>query len=601
MDSYPDPSTHTSTPLKDFALRPRRISRFATLEQLLERFSTGERLILYMFTMLLGLSVFVLLTNANAAVTITVPSYGGTLVEGEVGPVRFINPVLALSRADEDLSALVYSGLTRALPDGTTIPDLAASYEISPDGLTYTFTLRDDLTFHDGRPLTSADVLFTTRALQNPDIKSTHRAEWEGVGVSAPDARTVVFTLPKAYAPFLHNTTIGILPEHLWGGVTPEEFPFTPLNTHPIGSGPFRVADLKTDATGSATRYELVPFEEFVLGAPYLKKITFLFFPNDAALLAALAAGRIDAAAGVSASSLDSLPEGTRVLTQALPRIFGVFYNQNRATVLSDIAVRSALHAALDTDRLVDAVLHGYGVPLSSPIPPGTLDPAQPHTPAEDTSGIAYTDETIAEATAVLARSGWTFSEEDGVWTNKSKRVLRFSLATADTPELAATARAVADAWRALGVDVTVQLYTLSELNTTVIRPRQYDALLFGEVVGRELDLFAFWHSSQRNDPGLNLALYTSSKADALLASARATIDQEERERLYRSFAERVAEDKPAAFLYAPEFIYVVPPALRGVQLGALTTPAERFINVYQWYTDTERVWSFFAPDVYVL
>ena len=177
----------------------------------------------------------------------------------------------------------------------------------------------------------------------------------------------------------------------------------------------------------------------------------------------------------------------------------------------------------------------------------------------------------------------------------KKGAVLKFTLATVDEPELAATAETLATAWREAGIVVDVHVYPIAELNSVVLRPRNYEALLFGEVVGRALDLFAFWHSSQRNDPGLNIALYTNAKVDALLAKARATTNEREREKLYEKFIEDVAEDQPAIFLYAPKFIYVVPKKLEGVELGALNQPSERFLNVFEWYTDTEKVWNIFS------
>src|SRR5262249_777530 len=144
-------------------------------------------------------------------------------------------------------------------------------------------------------------------------------------------------------------------------------------------------------------------------------------------------------------------------------------------------------------------------------------------------------------------------------------------------------ANSVAQMWRAAGVQVSVQVYPISELNTNVIRPRQYDAVLFGEVVGRSGDLFAFWNSSERNDPGLNLAMYANSKADSLLSQARATIDPNARAKLDEQFAALVEKDVPAVFLYSPEFLYLVPSSLKGIELGALTTASERFLNSYQW------------------
>ena len=584
--------------LKVRLTKPRRLSRLSIFEDLLRKFTPGERLLLYTFSIVLAASAFVLLVFANTAVSVVVPAAGGTEVEGVVGSARFINPLLALSGPDEDLSALVYSGLMRAAPDGSLIPDLASSYDISSDGTVYTFTLRQAATFHDGTPVTAEDIIFTVQKAQSPDIKSRKRADWEGVLASSPDPRTVVFTLAHAYAPFLENTTLGILPRHLWKDVPAEEFPFSPLNTHPVGSGPYRVAGFDTDATGAATRYKLTPFKEFALGTAFLKEIVFLFYPNEEALVSAYNAGRIDSFAGVTPAQLEKLTRtDTMIVRAALPRTFGVFFNQNKNPILADASVRAALNAAVDTDAIVENVLGGFGSALSGPIPPDTLGEVVPHVPvplpAKAPETPVATDR-AENARAILSRGGWKFDEDKGEWSKK-KDILLVTLATSDDPELSATAQMVADAWRAAGIKVDVHVYPLSELNTTIIRPRAYETILFGEVVGRTMDLFAFWHSSQRNDPGLNLALYANTKADGILAEARVTTDPANRAKLYNSFASIIEKDQPAIFLYAPEFIYVVPKRLQGIKLGTLSSPSERFLNAYEWYTDTERVWNIFT------
>lgn len=598
-DSYPEKTQN----LKETLVKKRSLWRVSSLEGMLRTFSPGERLLLYGLTIILGISALALLAGLNSSVSVRVPAAGGTLVEGEVGPARFINPILSLSQPDLDLTALVYSGLTRALPGGI-VPDLAQSYTISGDGTTYTFTLRPDATFHDGTPLTAADVLFTVAAAQNPDIKSPRRADWEGVQISSPDPHTVVFKLAHAYAPFIENTTLGILPKHIWQNVSAEEFPFSPANTRPIGSGPYRIRSVSTDETGSPTQYQLVPFAKFTLGKPYLQRITFLFYPNQETMLKAFDAHKIDAVAGTVPADLASLKRSDfNFVHVALPRIFGVFFDQSHSAVLADASVRQALDAAVDKQQIVNTVLQGYGAVLDGPIPPGVIGVTVPATAtafekkAPDTNATSTLPGAApGVARAILARGGWKFDDATDVWT-KNKLELSFTLATADEPELVATANALAEAWRAAGVKVVVQVYSLSELNTNVIRPRLYDAILFGEVVGRTADLFAFWHSSQRNDPGLNLALYTNLKVDSLLTQARATTDPAQREKLYTQFALTVAKDDPAIFLYAPEFIYIVPREMHGIALGALTTPSERFSNVYQWYTDTEEVWSIFARN----
>lgn len=576
--------------------KERGFPRLSTINDLLTRFSPSERLVLYILTLCLGVSALALVAGANAIVSVNIPSQGGSITEGLVGPARFINPVLATSAADNDLTALIFSGLTRSHPDRAAIPDLAQSYEISEDGTTYTFTLRDDARFHDGNPVTSADVLYTVKQIQNPEVKSPHRADWEGVQISTPDDRTVVFKLPHAYAPFLENTSIGILPEHLWKNTVPEDFAFNPLNTNPVGSGPYEIASVEKDTTGSAIRFELHPFSRFALGRPHLNRITFRLYPNEEAVIDAFNRGDVDSVAGISSTELARLELHDSMIVRAtMPRVFAVFLNQNHAPVLSDAVVRRALDSAIDRDRLIRATLGGFAIPLTSPVPERKTSYAAA-TSSTTTVSTAYTLESVENARSILRQGGWSWSEQTGEW-KKGGRTLAFTLSTSDTPELQATANAVAAAWRQAGVKVDVHVYPLSELNTTVIRPREYDAILFGEVVGREPDLYAFWHSSQRNDPGLNLSLYANAKADTLLSQARATTKKEDRDKLYEEFAALLKEDRPAIFLYAPDFLYVFPKNLTGVRLGALSGPSDRYLNVYQWYTDTEHVWEIFARD----
>ena len=587
--------------IKDALTKLRSYSYFSVLGELLRTFSSGERLLLYVLSAILAVSSIALLTGVNRAVSVVVPARGGSLTEGVVGPPRFINPILDISQADGDLTRLVYSGLTRVLADGSIVPDLAEQFQISEDGTTYTFTLRENATFHDGAPVTASDVLFTVAAAQNPDIRSPRRADWEGVAVSAPDPRTVIFQLQHAYAPFLENTTIGILPKHLWSAVRAEEFSFSPLNTNPVGSGPYKIYSSETDSTGVATNYVLLSFKQSVPRAPHLIKITLIFYQNEDALIKGYNSGAVDSIASISPASISSLKRADGAVMRApLPRVFGVFFNQSRAPVLADASVREALNAAIDKESLVNSVLLGYGATLDGPIPPGVLA-GQYSAPTE--SAATSFSEYAAKARDILSRGGWKYDEEAEVWKKSAKggsasggkQTLSIALATSDSPELSMTADRVAEFWRAAGVAVAVKVYPLSELNTNVIRPRAYDAILFGEVVGRTLDLFAFWHSSQRNDPGLNLAMYANFKADTILAQARAMTNRKEREDSYAPFVSAVAKDSPAIFLYSPEFIYVVPKTLEGVKLGALTTPSERFLSIADWYMETENVWDFFT------
>ncbi|KKW34489.1 MAG: Extracellular solute-binding protein family 5 [Candidatus Giovannonibacteria bacterium GW2011_GWA2_53_7] len=190
-------------------------------------------------------------------ILLALTSFSRRQKKGIVGTPRFINPLLATSDADRDLTTLVYSGLTRISEDGRSIPDLAAEYQMSDNRLTYTFTLRDDLTWQDGEPVTAADVEFTIKKAQDPAVKSPRRAGWEGVKTRVIDARTIAFDLQQPYPAFLENAAMGILPKHLWEKFDGETFALNQFNSESVGSGPYKIKTIKKDNLGIPEYYIL--------------------------------------------------------------------------------------------------------------------------------------------------------------------------------------------------------------------------------------------------------------------------------------------------------------------------------------------------------
>ncbi|MDD5152942.1 MAG: hypothetical protein PHS95_03050, partial [Candidatus Pacebacteria bacterium] len=207
-------------------------------------------------------------------------------------------------------------------------------------------------------------------------------------------------------------------------------------------------------------------------------------------------------------------------------------------------------------------------------------------------------DDRMNQARALLVKGGWKFDDTKKSWSkkiNKTTTTLSFGLATSEAPELKAVADMLQASWQELGVKVNVNLFSTGDLKETIIRPRKFDALFFGQVIGRDGDLYPFWHSSQRLDPGLNLASYTNPDVDKALTQARLEVDPSKRIKYYSQIEDTIAKDVPAIFLYAPQFLYATSERLRGVELGSVSIPAERFLNVYEWYVDTDSVWKIFA------
>ncbi len=544
---------------------------------------------------LVGVIFFVwTLISFSSHSQVEIPSAGGSLIEGVVGTPRFVNPVLAFTRADRDLTALTFDGLLTLGPAGTLIPNIAESITMADDGLAYNVIVRKDIRFHDNTPLTATDVSFTVGKIKDPGLSSPLRANFEGVTVEQISDYELNFILPEPYAPFLENLTFGILPQHVWKDATVEEFPFSQLNSSPIGSGPYAINKIIRNASGIPESYELKPHQQYHLGAPRIQNLTLNFYSSDTKLLSAFNNGTINSVAGLESSQLATLninPNTHTVHRLPLPRTFTLFFNQNRSTVFRDQKVREALNVAIDREALIERALGGYGVALTGPVPPWF---------GSGTTTSSTTTASIDAARAILRDAGWKVNTETGLWEkliDGELTPLAFSIATANAPVFEATAEYLKETWGAVGASVTIRQFEQSDLTQGVIRPRDYEALLFGTVVGRALDFYSFWHSSQRNDPGLNVALYTNITTDPLLVEMRRGTKPEALAELRQKFSAEVLREMPAIFLYSPELTYVFPNRVVGANFTGTAEPYERFASIHNWFTNTEFIWPIFKPQ----
>jgi peptide/nickel transport system substrate-binding protein len=558
---------------------------------LIHRFSATEKVVFGVLILIALISSISLAWRVNSYFTVPVPSYGGSFSEGVIGLPRSVNPVLAFTDVDKDLTQLIYSGLMK-YENGELVPDLAEKYTVSDDGLTYSFTLRDNLRFHDGNPLTAEDVEYTIQKIQDSTLKSPKRVDWASVSIKVKSEREIEFDLKQPYSPFLSNTTIGILPKHIWKNFDTDQFIFSQYNLEPIGSGPYIINSIQKDKEGIPTSYSLKPFSKYVTGKPHISSITIYFYPNEAIALDAYKTGAIENFAGISANEVEENvnPNGSKVLRTPLPRIFGVFFNQNNAPVLTNTNVREALNISIDRERIINEALNGYGVSISSPIP------FYKKTNASSSDTLIFDKE---RAKAILAKDGWVING-NGVLEKKTStgsQVLEFSIATTDAPDLKKAAEIIKKDWDDIGAKVDIKVYEYGDLSQNIIKTRKYDALLFGEIIGKDLDLYAFWHSSQRNYPGLNVSMYVNSKVDKILDDIRSTSDKEKKEELYGSFEKIIEDEVPAAFIYSPDYTYLISNKINGYNFSGITNPSDRFQGIESWYIAKDYVWKIFAKE----
>lgn len=553
----------------DTSLHNPRLLNFYKGGKIIYRSLSPERVIFFWFFISLSIiSFFSALVSFNTKFLKTAPTYGGTITEGLIGTPRFINPVLASSDQDKDLTSLVFAGLTKKDTSGKTVLDMAESIVESDDQLRYTIVLKKNARFHDGARVTSDDVLYTINMIQNPTVKSPHRIEWEGITLERNNDTEFTFVLKKPFPLFMDILTLGILPKHIWKNLTDEQISLSDYNIHAIGSGPFVINEI-TANSGIPETFVLNSYKHYTLGRPYINTIILSTFQNEKYLMKAFNDGEIDRIHGISPEKINTLNVATSsIRSSLLPRTFAIFFNPNKSTHLADKNIRHALQLAINKQAIVNEVLHKYGKVISDPYPfdenqtPHVYDPEKAKEVLLDTKAF-----------------------------KKASSTLEITLATANTDEMKKVAEMIKMDWEKIGVIVTLAIYDVSDLNQNIIKDRDFQALLFGTITQNPSDLYAFWHSSQRAYPGLNISNYVSKKLDSNLETLRTSQDELERTTAYENVKKEFTEETPGIFLFAPALIYVTNDTVTSPLPYYSSDNSSRFSLIESWYKYADTVW----------
>lgn len=451
-----------------------------------------------------------------------------------------LNPVLGYA---PDGGSLLFDGLVRRTPDLKLQPALAEKLP-ETDGTEIVFTLRQGVTFHDGKPLTSADVAYTYTELLKPANNSPIRGDYAAIErVEARDERTVVFHLKYRYAPILQRTTLGIIPDgsDLAG-----------LGGKPVGTGPYAFTSWT-----KGDKIALQANERYWGGPPAVKKLVLAYTADDNARATRMAAGELTATVlpPKAAARFRNQP-GVTVYDAPSADYRGVMFPLEQP-VTGDPAIRKALDAAVDRSAMVSAILAGAGTPAYGPIAPGT----DWHNPAVTGSPTAD----AAKATRILDEAGWK-PGPDGIRA-KDGTAARFTLMYPAGDSLRKElALAVASDAKRVGIDIQ-----LAGLDWDAIDQRMSkDALIMGYGTPFDPDYtnYELFHSSYAGQGYFNPGRYSDPEVDRLLETGRESSDPAARQKTYHAFQQKVRDDAVWLYLVYLKHVYVVRGAWTGPQVG---------------------------------
>jgi peptide/nickel transport system substrate-binding protein len=441
--------------------------------------------------------------------------------------------------------------------------------------------------WQDGTPVTSEDVLFTLDLLRSdelpapPDLKEF----WKQIEVLPLDEKTIQFRLPEPFAPFLDYLTFGVLPRHLLEGNTPAQLVDSPFNFSPVGSGAYRFNSLIVE-DGVVTGVVLDAFADYYGERPYIDKIIFRYYPDEAAALAAFDRGDVQGVSQVSESSLPSAlrNEKMQVFTGRLPRLNLVYLNLDdpQLPFFQDPKVRRALLMSINRRWIVDRLLKGQGILANGPIFPESW---------ASYDGVEQVPYDPEQAVALLKEAGYSIPAEGGNVREKDGDRLSFELVYPEGEISQAIAERLRQDWAKVGVEANLVAAPYEKLVDEYLEPRTYQAALAELNFTRspDPDPYPFWHQAQITG-GQNYSQWDDRQVSEYLEQARVQDEINERARRYRNFQVRFAAQMPALPLFYPVYSYAVSKDVRGASMGPLYDPSDRFNTLAAWFLRTGEV-----------
>lgn len=502
---------------------------------------------------------------------------GGTYAEGVRGDVETLNPLYATTPGEQGAARLMFSSLFSYDDNGKLKGDLAQRYTVLDEGRRYRVELKPVAYWHDGQRVKADDIVYTVNLIKDPSARVAGSDNWRNIKVERVDDTTVDFILPAVYAPFPNALTFYVMPEHILGELEPSAVRDSPFSARPVGSGPFSFR-LKqhVDARDEYTVVHMVRNPRYYDGAPKIERFQLHAYPSDDALTKALRSHAVSAVSGLSSSSVELIRKSDEYGVRTQPINSGVYSIFNtRNDTLSDSKVRRALQVGTDTKEARAAL----SIPVTS------LDAPVLSTQV-DLEGIEKPSYNKKQAEQLLGEAGWKKNKDDLFEKDGRPLTLKVvSIKSADYEPLVAN---LAKQWRDLGITVNIQSVDTTDptqnLASSVLQPREFDVLIHELYLGSDPDVYAYWHSSQASERGLNFSSYKNSITDDNLSSARLRLEPDLRNAKYQAFVKQWYKDAPAIGLYQSQLNYAYTPNVDAfARTAKLVTPADRFNDVIYW------------------
>lgn len=514
------------------------------------------------------------------------PTSGGVYTEALIGSLGRLNPLLDWNNpADRDIDRLLFSGLIKFDSRGLPQPDLAEAWGTTPDGTVYNFTIRANAVWQDGTPVTSDDVIFTiglikTSSFFPQDVKDL----WNQIEVKKLDGRNIKFTLPEPFAPFLDYVTFGVLPQHILGSVSADQFANADFNINPIGSGPYKFDRLLVSG-GKITGIVLTLNDSYYGKKPFILQVVFRYYADSKSAFDAYKQGEV---LGISQITPDILAQALTdsnlsVYTARLPQMSMVMLNlkNNEVQFLQNAKVRRALLLGMNRDYIVSAFLQGQGIVADSPILPGSW---------AYYDGIEHINYDPDAAISLLKDEGYVIPASGGTVRSKDNVALNFTLIYPDDTLHTQIAQAIQQQWAQIGVQANLQPVPYDQMVPSYLSTRSYQAALVDMNLARtpDPDPYPFWHQAEAVG-GQNYSQWDNRTASEYLEQARTETDFTARARLYRNFQVIFSKEIPSLPLYYPVYSYGVDVQVRGAQVAPLYDTSDRLAFIADWFLVTRR------------